>query len=430
MLSTNLFTDSLYVENSREFLTTNKINLALDFASSVYPFANGDNKFAIPFYFRPNIGNLAAWFDESGNPTDKYYSIHNHHPHFDYDWLFDEYPNLNFNFSRLTVSFNFNNKKGCLFNSDLLATSSETLLAAKNHQLNYGNWAKEVIPTICLNNDNWNQITVVVSLDYNDNNALVAKNSYQEIYWNFRPQPVAASQLVINALFEYKNYNENNHQFDYQKSLLKDELTFTYYNKINDPSIPSLFSFDNNFNYNLEDYKKYPHDIITKIDKLRTKLPNPNLILPVTTYILSSTTKYNFDKITGYLKYRDHHFYHYFSNNTMYNPQKQRVEITDNVGTNNRLLIDPFLAHDELVLQTVIPTLGIIINQKIVFDHHNFHRSVTISIPFQKKSFFNNFINPQATIFLINNDRLAYYYNQPFDDNQYANFVQDFYFQN
>ncbi|AHF61433.1 hypothetical protein P344_06310 [Spiroplasma mirum ATCC 29335] len=92
-------------------------------------------------------------------------------------------------------------------------------------------------------------------------------------------------------------------------------------------------------------------------------MPNPNLTLPVTTYILSSTTKYNFDKINGYLKYHDRHFYHYFSNNTtMYNFQKQRVEITDNMLTNNRLLIDPFLAHEELVLQTVIPTSGIIIN--------------------------------------------------------------------
>ncbi|AHF61434.1 hypothetical protein P344_06315 [Spiroplasma mirum ATCC 29335] len=114
---------------------------------------------------------------------------------------------------------------------EFLATSSETLLATKNHYLSYGNWAKEGIPTTCLNNDNLNQIAVVVSLDYNDNNALVAKNSYQEIYWNLAPQPVDAPNLVINALFEYKNFNENNQQFDYQKSLLKNELVFTYYNK-------------------------------------------------------------------------------------------------------------------------------------------------------------------------------------------------------
>ena len=195
MLNTNLFTDSLYVENFHEFLATNKINLALNFASSVYPFTNGENKFAIPFYFRSNIGNLATWFDNNGNLTDKYYNIHNHHSHYNYDWLFDEYPNLNFNFSRMIVSFNFNNKKRCLFNSDLLATSSETLLATKNHQLSYGNWAKEVIPTTCLNNDNLNQIAVVVSLDYNDNNELVAKNSYQEIYGN-----LVLSQLMLLIL--------------------------------------------------------------------------------------------------------------------------------------------------------------------------------------------------------------------------------------
>lgn len=331
MFNQNFIKDPLAVYNSFQFASNNKINLVLDLTIPLFAFDNGDNSKAYAFYIRPNIGNLKPWFTPTGELTTEYKTDHEPNTKL-LDVLKNRFFQFNFNFSMLKVYWNINNKKQCQITTELQATTSSTILKISQTQVEYSKWGKVIIPAQCFDMNKTNKISLVINAPNLRDNDLVTKNSYQEFYLNFNYKKDFFKQTKkLFGILQYKNYDEKQKKF---KTFY--DIFANYFQlippKINGVKITSLFALRGLSFFNSLDMINFPIDFYTKIAKLWTFFNNQHLLIPTTTMIISKQTKYNFKILQGYLKYNSAQkvYEHFFAENTVYNQNKNQIEIEAN----------------------------------------------------------------------------------------------------
>ncbi|AGM25450.1 hypothetical protein [Spiroplasma chrysopicola] len=423
---------TIYNNDSHNFIGVNKINLSLDVAIETLPLPGGQGEELYPFYFRPTIGMIDPWFDEHGQTTDIYrQDLYGHFK--SYQWLFHHFPTLNIKIGQLEVVINVNNKKGCLFNN-LVKSNNDYVISIKDKIITFGHWAKVAIPVGCFTTTEVNKLSTVITIPSLEDNNLVAKTSYLETMINLQNRvEVTQEQLKITPFLKYQLYNSETGDF-YQKSILAENNFEISFNHMTNNFIDQLFSIKTELAFDKEQFKGFPIDIWSKIDKINNFYNHNFNPLVTETTIVESETKYDSEKIRGYLQYdfATKTYYHHFIDKPYFNAKKELVGFRPSFDNNMvGLITNPFVDKEQISLSTKILQWNIIINQILVAqtDYDN----LRIKITEQYQDFPNRLtklIGSLNQIYLIDNFNLKKYFNQEFTKEVFEDFSAEFYYKN
>ncbi|AGM26502.1 hypothetical protein SSYRP_v1c09130 [Spiroplasma syrphidicola EA-1] len=423
---------SIYNNDSHNFIGNNKINLSLDVAIETLALPGGEGEELYPFYFRPTIGMIEPWFDKHGQTTEIYRQ--DRYGHFkSYQWLFNHFPSLNLKIIELEVVINVNNKKGCLFDN-LVKSNNNYIINIKDKTISFGHWAKLAIPNGCFTTTEVNKMSTVITIPSLEDNGLVAKTSYLETIVNLHNKVEAAQeQLKISPFLKYQLYNIATGEF-YQKSTLAENNFEISFNHMTNNFIDQLFKIRTELVFDKEQFKGFPIDVWSKIDKINNFYNyNFNPLLTETT-IIESKTKYDSDKIRGYLQYDfgTKSYYHHFIDKPYFDSKKEVVSFQPNFD--NRMMgfiTNPFLAQEQVFLSTKILQWNITINQILVSQpNYNNLRIKILEQELDPHNELTKLIDSFNQIYLINNFDLRNYFNQEFTKEVFDTFSAEFYYKN
>ncbi|WHQ37266.1 hypothetical protein [Spiroplasma sp. SV19] len=423
MFGGNFIDQPLAVLNSFQFAPNNEINLALDFTIPLFSFDNGDNNQAYAFYIRPNIGNIKPWFTESGRPTIAH-QVDRRQSNNIANIFQKHFLSFNYSFSMLEIYWNFNNKKNCKITTQLQTGYSQTVFQISNLAVKYSNWGKVVVPGQCLDEDKINKISLVISVPTIKDNVLITKNSYQELYLNFRNRKQTYDQTSkIIGVIQYKNYDEKKKRFQTLQNVF--EHYFEFIRALpRGEQIRSLF-FVRSFSSFYSNYvSNFPIDFYSKITKLWTFFNNHYLLIPTITTIKSKETKYNFKSLNGYLKYNSQQklYEHFFTDNMIYNQAKNHIEIsTSNNFSNKNFLVHPFLQQTKVTFTTQLEGFNINFTQDITFKPNILRPQINNSFTPE-----DNWFDNLTMAYYICHQKLTNYYNKEFNQELLTQFDFDF----